>query len=618
MVGPMSFTAVTSGKETDSPIRMVGPLILLSYIVTVLGPRTRRIYASNFFDCFSRMDILDVIIIGGGWGGICTLKHCLEENLRTIILEKSNDYGGVWNINNTPSVYANTYSVTSKYYLSMTDFPMPESYPEFPHHTLVIEYMRNYVKHFDLERHISLNSEVTHMSKKDGLWHIGYKNSNKQVQLVSKNIAICTGQNSKCVNYPDINTSYFQGKIYHAVEYDDQIKNLCLNKRVLIYGGSDTAFDIGVELANNMYSKKRLQNGKTEFGYTGPKDSINSKKTIIYVSMQKGRWIQRRTLGAYEPADMLYSRIYDSIFKNISKSLVYPVFIPMLELFWGKTGSGIPEWETEAGYLNSYYVKSAEILPKVTFGDIIPLKKVVSIDKTSILTVDKKTYEIDVIIFATGYNGISCFTFIPENIKKGDFYDHIFLIDDSTVAKVGFIRPYLTSIPMIIEMQSRYVAKVFANRVSLPNASEKQIAYNAMKKRQDVEFGYDNTRITGIIDPYDYMNMIANKINVAPSLSSLLFKDPLLLYFILFHTWSHFVFRLNDPNSKKRSIAREQILILQKNGTSKQINFYSLIILLCIIFTVFVIVVFFLYTPNKSVIVPIKKFIGRVFTRFRI
>ena len=101
---------------------------------------------------------LDVVIIGAGWAGICTMKHCIEENLTGIIIEKNNNYGGVWNIKNTPSVYTNTYSVTSKHYLSMSDFPMPETYPEFPHHTLFMEYLKMYTINFDIEKFILLNS----------------------------------------------------------------------------------------------------------------------------------------------------------------------------------------------------------------------------------------------------------------------------------------------------------------------------------------------------------------------------------------------------------------------------------------------------------------------------
>ena len=510
---------------------------------------------------------LDVVIIGSGWAGICTMKHCIEEKLNGIILEKNNDYGGVWNIHNSPSVYANTYSVTSKHYLSMSDFPIPESYPEFPHHTLVLDYMRMYARHFHIERHISFGSEVIHTEKKGNVWHVTYTKDNKQHTITARNIAICTGQNSSCKNYPRINTSRFKGKIYHASEYNDSVKEECLNKKVLIYGGSDTAFDIAVDLTHTMYKK-----GKDTFGFTGKNGTISNTKTTVYVSMRKGRWIQRRTLGAYSPADMLYNRILDGVFKTISKYVSHYFVTPILQIMWGKSGSGVPEWETEAGYLNSYYVKSADILPRITYGDIIPLRDVSFITKNTIITVDAKQYDVDVIIFATGYSGVSCFTWLPDRIKKGKFYDHIFLVEDPSVAKIGFIRPFLTSIPMIIEMQTRYVAKVFSKQIHLPEDIVGE--YVKMKKKQSLEFSYDYERVSGIIDPYDYMNMISIKIGAYPSLVSMIFTDPVLLYFILFHTWSHFIYRLNNP------MAREQILNLGTNHTSIIISFLTLLVIL--------------------------------------
>lgn len=541
------------------------------------------------------MKKIDIVIIGSGWAGICTMKHCLEENLSGIILEKTNDYGGVWNINNTPSVYANTYSVSSKLYLSMSDFPMPESYPEFPHHTLVMEYLRMYTNHFDILKYISFNSEVINIEKKNNEWHTTY-NTNSGLQIIiSKNIALCTGQNSTCLNYPNIDTSNFKGTIIHASKYDNLFKNKCLNKRVLIYGASDTGFDIGVELANNMYGVEKDINGNVKFGYTGPNSSINHEKTKIYISMKKGRWIQRRTGGAYEASDMYYSRTVDFILKTMSKSLIYVDFVPELELFWGTQGHGIKEWQSDVGYLNAYYIKSADILSKITFGDVIPLRDIKTVNSTNVVTVDNKIIDIDIIIFATGYSGFACYQFIPDYIKQGNFYDHIFLIDDPTIVKVGFIRPFLTSIPMIIEMQSRYIAKVFSNKCKLPNNIDMNYSYIKMKKVQSNEFGHDYERVTGIINPFDYMNMIAEKIDIMPSYTKLLLTDPILLSNILLDSWNHYIYRLCDTNDNKKNIAREQILLLNNHESSKKINKAIIKLIIKISILIIILIIIFLY-----------------------
>ena len=546
--------------------------------------------------------MLDVIIIGSGWGGLCTLKHCLEEKLSARVLEMASDYGGIWNIKNTPSVYANTYSVTSKYYLSMSDFPIPESYPEFPHHTLVMEYMKLYAQHFDLEKHISFNSKVIDIKKKGEKWVVRYSTKNEVRTLTSTHIALCTGQNSKCLQYPDIDTSLFKGKILHAVDYDDTVKNECLNKRVLIYGGSDTAFDIALELVNSMYTKKKDQTGETLFGSSAPDGSISSQKTRVYLSMRKGRWIQRRSLGAHEPADMFYSRLADAFFKFTLKSNPFlDLFTTSVEFFWGKSGSGVPEWETSMGYLNGYYVKSADILSKISFGDVMPLRDISKVRDSSVVTVDGKNIEVDVILFATGYKGMSCYTWIPEDIRNGRYYDHLFLIEDPTVAKVGFIRPYLTSIPMIIEMQSRYVAKVFSKKLHLPGLIDRIDSYNKMKNQQSIEFKDDYERVNGIIDPYDYMNMIGSKLDLIPSFLSLLLTDPTLLYYIIVHSWSHFIYRLKDADPSTRKVARQHILRLQLNGTSQRLDGIIRFVVFCILVCLLLLLIYKPFVGCKRV-----------------
>ena len=71
------------------------------------------------------MDIYNTIIIGSGISGIFTLKHLIEEgNTNVLVLDKNPETFGVWNINNKPSVFENTYSVSSKLYMTISDFPL--------------------------------------------------------------------------------------------------------------------------------------------------------------------------------------------------------------------------------------------------------------------------------------------------------------------------------------------------------------------------------------------------------------------------------------------------------------------------------------------------------------
>ena len=256
--------------------------------------------------------IYDVIIIGSGFSGIYTLKHCLDEGLNAIVLEKSNHLGGVWNIDNKPGgVQHFTYSVTSKLYLSPSDFPPPEEWPEFPHSSLVQEHLMDYLYHFGLDKKIRKQCEVKGLVRGEGGWDVSLQNGEV---MKARNVVVATGVNT-CPSYPkDDVFKEFKGFTVHSHFYNEQIKARCKGKRVLIIGGSDTACDIAGDICKD------------------------SKK--LYVSIRNGQWFQDRILGGESPADMFYSRgINWMVKKVVGKHYVHNALgenPEKLALWWGK------------------------------------------------------------------------------------------------------------------------------------------------------------------------------------------------------------------------------------------------------------------------------------------
>jgi hypothetical protein len=84
--------------------------------------------------------------------------------------------------------------------------------------------------------------------------------------------------------------------------------------------------------------------------------------------------------------------------------------------------------------------------------------------------------------------------------------------------------------------------------------------------KQKKEFPCASDRLKTIVDPYDYCNIIAKNIGVDINMFSLLFTNPSLYYMILFDSWNHHVYRLNDKHIEKQKIAIENI---QNNHTAK-------------------------------------------------
>lgn len=58
------------------------------------------------------------------------------------------------------TVMKSTVVNTSKEMMAYSDFPPPAHYPNFAHHSLIMEYLREYAKKFDLCQYIKFNTNV--------------------------------------------------------------------------------------------------------------------------------------------------------------------------------------------------------------------------------------------------------------------------------------------------------------------------------------------------------------------------------------------------------------------------------------------------------------------------
>jgi dimethylaniline monooxygenase (N-oxide forming) len=82
-------------------------------------------------------------VIGAGSSGITALKALVDAGVPVTCFEKGDRVGGNWvfgNSNGMSSSYKSLHINTSRERMEYADFPMPKSYPDFPHHTHVAEY----------------------------------------------------------------------------------------------------------------------------------------------------------------------------------------------------------------------------------------------------------------------------------------------------------------------------------------------------------------------------------------------------------------------------------------------------------------------------------------------
>ena len=123
-----------------------------------------------------------VCIIGAGSSGITAAKTLKQNKISFDCFEKGSQIGGNWRFNNDngmSSAYRSLHINTNRMIMAYSDFPMPESYPMFPHHSHIINYFDAYVNHFGVREDIQFNTEVKDVTRNhDGTYTVETNNGN--------------------------------------------------------------------------------------------------------------------------------------------------------------------------------------------------------------------------------------------------------------------------------------------------------------------------------------------------------------------------------------------------------------------------------------------------------
>ena len=185
----------------------------------------------------------DVCIIGGGQSGITTCKTFSDKNI--ICLERTPNSIGMFSTIKEKDSF--TWS-SSRYMSGFSDFPMNKEIPVWFSIQDYVDYLFSYMKHFNLEKYIQYNSNVISCIQNENGWTVKYQYFNSIQELMCKKLIVCSGLNQN-PKFPDI-VDGFTGELIHTEEvYRNMDKydwyNKFHNKRILVLGGGESAFDIG-------------------------------------------------------------------------------------------------------------------------------------------------------------------------------------------------------------------------------------------------------------------------------------------------------------------------------------------------------------------------------------
>ncbi|NXE67389.1 FMO4 monooxygenase, partial [Calcarius ornatus] len=465
-----------------------------------------------------------VAVIGAGAGGLASVKCCLDEGLEPTCFESSEDIGGVWRYTDSTdsrriTVYRSVITNTSKEMSCFSDFPFPEDFPNYLPHSLVLEYLRMYARHFDLLRHIRLQTTVLSVRKRpdfstSGQWEVVTESRGVRESHVFDAVMVCTGHYQEpylpLASFPGIE-SRFKGQYLHSWEYRDM--QAFRGKRVLVLGIGNTGGDLSV-----------------------------------FLSTRSHTWVVSRVSDQGFPLDMVSTTRFNSLLDWLLPSaLTRRIKFRKFNSWFNHTNYGLASSKS-----SKFKMIINEELPFCLLSGTVVLKPNVKEFTESSAVFEDGTTEgnIDVVLFATGYN--FSFPFLEESVG-GTIHDNRSLyhcifppqLEQPTLAIIGLIQ--LTGSIMVgSEMQARWVTGVFAGWNKLPPPS--RMMAEVLKRKPAIKRNpseRENLKMSFI----GYVDKIAACAGVKPSVWRLLLTDPKLGLAIFFGPCSPYQYRLEGRGS---------------------------------------------------------------------
>ena len=420
-------------------------------------------------------------VIGAGISGLTASKMLGDYGVPYTCIESSDRVGGNWSFDNPnghSSAYRSLHIDTSKHQLSFRDYPIPDDYPDFPHHTQIKAYLDGYADAFGLRERIEFSNGVVHAEPRDGGgWLI--ETTDGQTRPFDF-LVVANGHHwdPRFAEFP----GSFDGQTLHSHHYIDPETPLDFrDKRILVVGLGNSAADITVEL-----SSRALRNQVT-------------------LSTRSGAWIVPKYIAG-RPADRYYRTT------------------PYLPISWqrkavqifGPLNSGRPElWGLPTPnhkLFEAHPTQSVELPLRLGSGDVVPKPNVSLLDGSTVHFEDGTRGEFDIILYATGYN-ISFPFFDPDVVSAPGNRIRLFKrilkpgVDD--LAFVGFAQSTPTLFPFV-ECQARLVAAYAAGHYRPPSVARMEAVIDEDEHRY-IGHVLDRPRHTQQVDYFLYEHDMRTK-----------------------------------------------------------------------------------------------------------
>jgi dimethylaniline monooxygenase (N-oxide forming) len=376
-------------------------------------------------------------IIGAGSSGIAAAKALHERGIPCTCFEASDRVGGNWvfgNRNGMSAAYRQLHINTSRERMAYSDFPMPRTYPDYPHHTQIAAYFEAYVDRFGFRDRIRFQTTVRHARRApEGGWELELDDGS--VERFDA-LLVANGHHWDPrwpePMFPGHET--FAGEQLHAHAYVDN--ELFRDRDVVILGMGNSAMDIAVE------------------------SSYVARRTFL--AARRGAWIVPKYLFG-RPVDQLPQD------PRIPFRVRQRAFQALLRVHVGDPSRyGLPRPDHRFG--EAHPTISGRILDRIQHGTVTPKPNIRRLDGDEVQFDDGTREHADVVVYCTGYR-IS-FPFFDERLvaapdNRIELFRRVFHPDHPDLFFVALLQPLGATMPLA-EAQGQWIASYLRGEYALP------------------------------------------------------------------------------------------------------------------------------------------------------
>ncbi|RDI19995.1 flavin-binding monooxygenase-like protein [Rhodococcus sp. AG1013] len=310
-----------------------------------------------------RMD--RVCIVGAGPAGLSAARAFRRLGIEYDQFERHSDVGGIWDLDNpgTP-MYESAHFISSRTMSGFHDFPMPDSFPDYPGNRAILDYTRSFARAFGLYESIGFGTAVEDITPDGDGWAVRLSTGERRRYRA---VVCATGVTWQ----PRIpaHPGTFDGEIRHAVTYRgiDEFRG----KRVLIVGLGNSGADIACDAA--------------------------ASASETFVSVRRGyHVIPKHIFGT--PTDVFAEKG-----PRLPIALERPLLTGVLRLIQGDlTRLGLPRPDHKL--LESHPLLNSQLVHHLQHGDVAIVPDVARFAGPRVEFTDGSSREVDLVLYATGYD----------------------------------------------------------------------------------------------------------------------------------------------------------------------------------------------------------------------